>query len=208
MQQRRKGFRVVPQWTICIWRHRRAPSCVGGQTKHCHVGHRQACSQQANPCMPYRRAGRAGLGSALTEGLMRSASTTCARSAKSLDPQHGVVVMETWRQCIRSILHTHQSFHLVWVWWCPGLLSLWFLLLCSGWGQTASGPLHHWNGKFSKTWVKHFLPKMYVIQITMIAFNNALLKGNLECWYGVRNLWEYLNLFDFHLKAYYVCNYA
>ena len=35
---------------------------------------------------------------------MRSASTTHARSATSLDPQHGVVVMETWRQCIRSIL--------------------------------------------------------------------------------------------------------
>ena len=34
---------------------------------------------------------------------MRSASKTCARSATSLDPQHGVVVMETWRQCIRSI---------------------------------------------------------------------------------------------------------
>ena len=34
----------------------------------------------------------------------RSASTTRARSATSLDPQHGVVVMETWRQCIRSIL--------------------------------------------------------------------------------------------------------
>ena len=49
----------------------------------------------ANPCMPYRRAGRAGPGRALTEGLMRSASTTCARSATSLDPQHGVVVMET-----------------------------------------------------------------------------------------------------------------
>ena len=35
---------------------------------------------------------------------MRSASKTCARSATSLDPQHGVVVMETWRQCIRSIV--------------------------------------------------------------------------------------------------------
>ena len=34
---------------------------------------------------------------------MRSASKTCARSVTSLDPQHGVVVMETWRQCIRSI---------------------------------------------------------------------------------------------------------
>ena len=96
-------FICRPQYTICIWRHRRAPTCVGGQTKHCHVGHRQACSQQANPCMPYCRAGRAGPGRALTEGLMRSASTTCARSATSLDPQHGVVVMETWRQCIRSI---------------------------------------------------------------------------------------------------------
>ena len=44
---------------------------------------------------------------ALTEGLRaptRSASTTRARSATSLDPQHGVVVMETWRQCIRSIV--------------------------------------------------------------------------------------------------------
>ena len=35
---------------------------------------------------------------------MRSASTTRARSATSLDPQHGVVVMETWRQCIRYIV--------------------------------------------------------------------------------------------------------
>ena len=34
---------------------------------------------------------------------MRSASTTRACSATSLDPQHGVVVMETWRQCIRPI---------------------------------------------------------------------------------------------------------
>ena len=34
---------------------------------------------------------------------MRSASTTRARSTTSLDPQYGVVVMETWRQCIRSI---------------------------------------------------------------------------------------------------------
>ena len=33
----------------------------------------------------------------------RSSSTTRARSATSLDPQHGVVVMEMWRQCIRSI---------------------------------------------------------------------------------------------------------
>ena len=35
---------------------------------------------------------------------MRSASTTRACSATSLDPQHGVVVMEMWHQCIRSIL--------------------------------------------------------------------------------------------------------
>ena len=34
---------------------------------------------------------------------MRSASTTRARSVTSLDPQLGVVVLETWRQCIRSI---------------------------------------------------------------------------------------------------------
>ena len=33
----------------------------------------------------------------------RSSSTTCACSATSLGPQHGVIVMETWRQCIRSI---------------------------------------------------------------------------------------------------------
>ena len=41
---------------------------------------------------------RAGPGPRTTEGLrapMRSASTTRARSATSLDPQHGVVVMET-----------------------------------------------------------------------------------------------------------------
>ena len=45
---------------------------------------------------------------------MRSASKTCARSATSLDPQHGVVVMETWRQCIRSIVRsmgTHNLLH-------------------------------------------------------------------------------------------------
>ena len=32
-----------------------------------------------------------------------SFSTARARSATSLDPQHDVVVMEMWRQCIRSI---------------------------------------------------------------------------------------------------------
>ena len=43
---------------------------------------------------------------------MRSASTTRARSATSLDPQHGVVVMETWRQCIRSIVcNTSLQYH-------------------------------------------------------------------------------------------------
>ena len=39
----------------------------------------------------------------------RSSSTTRARSATSLDPQHGVVVMETWRQCIRSIPLPHND---------------------------------------------------------------------------------------------------
>ena len=43
--------------TLCILRHRRAPPRVGGQTRHCQVRHRQAYSQLANPCMPYRRAG-------------------------------------------------------------------------------------------------------------------------------------------------------
>ena len=53
---------------------------------------------------------------ALTERLRaptRSASTTHVRSATSLDPQHGVVVMETWRQCIRSI----NSYMLASDWW-------------------------------------------------------------------------------------------
>ena len=36
----------------------------------------------------------------------RSSSTTRARSVTSLDPQHGVIVMETWHQCIRSIWRT------------------------------------------------------------------------------------------------------
>ena len=40
-----------------IWRHRRAPRRIGGQTWHCHVRYRHACSQRTNPCMPYRRAG-------------------------------------------------------------------------------------------------------------------------------------------------------
>ena len=58
-------IRVNLEWifvlqTICIWRHRRAPSCVGGQTKHCHVRHRQACSQGGKPCKPHRRAGPPG----------------------------------------------------------------------------------------------------------------------------------------------------
>ena len=44
---------------------------------------------------------------------MRSASTTRARSATSLDPQHGVVVMETWRQCIRSISEFCVGFNFV-----------------------------------------------------------------------------------------------
>ena len=39
----------------------------------------------------------------------RSSSTTRARSATSLDPQHAVVVMETWRQCIRSIWNELQD---------------------------------------------------------------------------------------------------
>ena len=89
------------QKTLCIWRHRRAPPRVGGQTRHCHVRHRQACSQRANPCMPGPARARA-----LTERLrapMHSSRTTRARSATSFDPQHGVVVMETWRQCIRSM---------------------------------------------------------------------------------------------------------
>ena len=87
------------------------PPRVGGQTRHCHVRYRQACSQRANPCMPYRRAGpgpRTDWGWA----PMRSASTTRARSATSLDPQHGVVVMETWRQCIRSIVFAKCVFKL------------------------------------------------------------------------------------------------
>ena len=33
----------------------------------------------------------------------RSSSTTRARSSTSLDPQHGVIVMETWRQCITGL---------------------------------------------------------------------------------------------------------
>ena len=56
----------------------------------------------------------------------RSSSTTRARSATSLDSQHGVVVMETWRQCIRSIkgkkLWQYQGFVLRWLtdWpWAP-----------------------------------------------------------------------------------------
>ena len=38
---------------------------------------------------------------ALTERL--SANALCQHCSASLDPQHGAVVMETWRQCIRSI---------------------------------------------------------------------------------------------------------
>ena len=72
-----------------IWRHRRAPPRVGGQTRHCRVRHCQACSQRANPCMPYA-AGQARA-RALTES-QRSSSTARARSATSPDPQHGVVV--------------------------------------------------------------------------------------------------------------------
>ena len=40
----------------------------------------------------------------------RSSSTTRAHSATSLDPQHGIVVMETWRQCIRSIAHVFFNY--------------------------------------------------------------------------------------------------
>ena len=84
---------------------------VGGQTWHCHVRHRQACSQRANPCMPYRRV--LARARALTERLSANAlcqHNTCAQRDKSwppilfLCPQHGVVVMETWRQCIRSMV--------------------------------------------------------------------------------------------------------
>ena len=54
--------------------------------------------------MPYRRAGPGPRTDwEPVRAPMRSSSTTRARSTTSLDPQHGVVVMETWRQCIRSI---------------------------------------------------------------------------------------------------------
>ena len=72
------------------------------------------------PCMPYRRAGpgprtdwEAERQRALPAQHMRARSTT------SLDPQHGVVVMETWHQCIRSI----------------GIcMSLWNSSICTGFG--------------------------------------------------------------------------
>ena len=54
---------------------------------------------------PYCQAGPGARACALTERLRaptRSSSKACAHSATSLDPQHGIVVMETWRQCIRS----------------------------------------------------------------------------------------------------------
>ena len=71
--------------------------------RHCHVRHRQACSQRAKPCMPYRWAGPGPRTDWEAERQCALPAQTRARSATSLDPQHGVVVMETWRQCIRSI---------------------------------------------------------------------------------------------------------
>ena len=49
---------------------------------------------------------------ALTERLRRQRALPAQhvpRSATSLAPQHGVVVMETWRQCIRSICRVHDT---------------------------------------------------------------------------------------------------
>ena len=146
----------------CIWRHRRVPPRVGGQTRQCH--HRRtgpvsfrgaevscpnifsiACPKiqwfcpnitwffariwlfskfqggaTAPPprtpmnvtCAIAKHAASGPTPACHTTGpahwlrgweRQRSSSTTCARSATSLDPQHGVVVMETWHQCIRSI---------------------------------------------------------------------------------------------------------
>ena len=106
---------VCANWPYAYDSHRRAPRRVGGQTWHCHVRHRQACSQRTNPCMPYRRAGpgpRTDWEAERHYGApMCSASTTRARSATSLDPQHGVVVLETWHQCIRSICSMHIFAH-------------------------------------------------------------------------------------------------
>ena len=36
------------------------PPALGVKPRHCHVRHRQACSQGGNPCMPHRRAGPPG----------------------------------------------------------------------------------------------------------------------------------------------------
>ena len=88
------------------------PRGVGGQTRHatCTIA-KHALRGQTPACLTAELA-RGAHTDWEGERQCASASKTCARSATSLDPQHGVVVMETWRQCIRSIEFYHLHFPL------------------------------------------------------------------------------------------------
>ena len=98
-------------WGVHVSRNRpyaydvtvRAPSCVGGQTKLCHVRHRQACSQGGKPCKPHF-AGLARPGPR-TERL--SANVHCQHNTCALRDTRLASLLwrcdPLWRQCIRSI---------------------------------------------------------------------------------------------------------
>ena len=78
-----------------------APLRVGGTRvmRHCHVRHRQACSQWANPCMPYRRAGP-GPRTDWEPTLFQH--NTCAQRDKSWPP--------TWRRCYGDVTSMHKVY--------------------------------------------------------------------------------------------------
>ena len=106
----RRHYRMGRVW----WRHRRAPPRVGGSNEAlpCAPSPSMQPAGQLLHAIPPARPGPAHWLRGRWEPT-RSASTTRARSATSLDSQHGVVVMETWRQCIRSIWQTNKKCQLV-----------------------------------------------------------------------------------------------
>ena len=75
--------------TLCIRHHaietEGHPRLLGGQTRHCRVCHCQACSQRANPCMPYRT-----IAHRLGANVLTAQHGTCTQRDGKLDPQHGV----------------------------------------------------------------------------------------------------------------------
>ena len=100
--------KVMVTWHLAIWHNRPyayditegRPRVLGVKrgTVTCAIA-KHAASGPTPACHAYRRAGPGPR----TDWEPTLFSTARARSATSLDPQHGVVVMEMWRQCIRSI---------------------------------------------------------------------------------------------------------